>query len=177
MKVFGRIVDGALVATVESETDDIAPAGMTELSDWKGWSQAPTRAHRMVNVAGVWLWRDDRTLAETKADKWAELKQARNAAVQAPVSTPFGVFDADDAAQANITKRVLMINNIPAVSLPTTIEFTRHDNTVATLTPAQMVQVGLLLGAQVEAAFAKGRALRAATEDAKDVAAVAAIKW
>ena len=112
-----------------------------------------------------------------RSAKWAEVKQARDAAIKAPLDTPFGVFDADDAAQANITKRVLLLNNTPASSLPATIEFTRHDNTVATLTPAQMVQVGLLLGAQVEAAFTRARTLRAAIEAATDAKAVQALTW
>ena len=112
-----------------------------------------------------------------RAAKWAEVKQARNAATRAPISTPFGVFDADDAAQANISKRVQMLNNTPAASLPLIIEFTRHDNTVATLTPAQMVQVGLLLGAQVEAAFAKGRVLRSAIDAAGTSDLIGAISW
>ena len=112
-----------------------------------------------------------------RSAKWAEVKRARDTATKAPLDTPFGVFDADDAAQANITKRVLLLNNTPASSLPATIEFTRHDNTVATLTPAQMVQVGLLLGAQVEAAFAKGRVLRSAIAAAPDSAAITIIKW
>ena len=122
-------------------------------------------------------WIDKRSIDDVRADKWSEIKQARDTAISAPLNTPFGIFDADDAAQANISKRVLLLNNTPAASLPTTIEFTRHDNSVATLTPAQMVQVGLLIGAQVEAAFANGRALRFAIAAAKDTAAVTALKW
>ena len=129
----------------------------------------------------TWDWPTKTWLAPAldtlKAAKWTEVKQARNAATKTPISTPFGIFDADDAAQANISKRVLLLNNTPAASLPLTIEFTRHDNTVATLTPAQMVQVGLLLGAQVEAAFAKGRVLRSAIDAAGTSDLIGAISW
>ena len=122
-------------------------------------------------------WVDPRPLAQAKADRWAAMKTLRATDLTAPLATPWGVVDATDEAQFNIVKRILMLNNLPLAQLPATLKFTLADNTDATVTPAQMVQIGLLLGQQAEAAFTRGRAVRAAINAAATAVEVEAIKW
>lgn len=118
-----------------------------------------------------------RTINQLKADKWNEMKAARDAALLAPLVTPFGTFDASVPAQKSITDAVLMLQTLASLGTPTDIDFTLADNTTVTLTTPQMVQVGLMLGQRTQQAYAQARALRAQIESATDAAAVAAITW
>ncbi len=122
-------------------------------------------------------WIDPRSLDDVKLAQWEMIKRARATAIYTPISTSFGNFDASPSAQKSITDAVLMMQTLAAMGTPTTIDFTLADNTTATLTTAQMVQVGLLLGAQTQAAHAKGRALREQIDAATTSAAVQAINW
>lgn len=122
-------------------------------------------------------WRDPRTLADRKLKKWQQIKNARRAAIEAPLVTPHGTFDAGEKDRANITGAILMLQTLAAMGTPETIDFTLADDTTVTLTMAQMVAVGLLLGRQVQAAYTTGRALRASIQAANNAAQLEAIEW
>lgn len=117
------------------------------------------------------------TIAEVRLTKWAEMKLAREAAITEPLTTPYGVFDADRLSQTNITNAILLLQNLAALGTPDTVDFTLANNSTVTLTTAQMVQVGVCLGAQSQAAYAMGVLKRAAIEAATTIAAVEAITW
>lgn len=145
--------------------------------------EAPV-GYEQVLVAGSWVLRQVVTpqpsLEEVKAQKWREMKQARQAALCAPLTTPHGTFDADEDGRANIIQTAhLMQTEAQALSpgQQPTVEFTLADNSVVTLTAGQMVQVALLLAAQVQAAYARGRVVRAAIDAATTSAQVQAITW
>jgi hypothetical protein len=137
--------------------------------------QRPSDWHRWDNGTNTWV--ETRSLDDFKAQKWRAIKIARESAITAPIVTAFGTFDATAGAQKSITDAVLMLQTMEAMGNPQTIDFTLANNTTATLTTAQMVQVGLMLGAQTQAAYAKGRVLRAQIEAATSVADVEAITW
>jgi hypothetical protein len=123
---------------------------------------------------------DLRTLEQRRADKWAELKAARAAAEAAPLATPYGTFDCDAVSQARIANAALLMQTQAAELQPgamPTIDFTLYDNSSVTLTAGQMVEVALRMGAQVQAAFATGRALREALDAAQTAEAVSALAW
>lgn len=122
-------------------------------------------------------WVDTRTLQDLKDAKWGQIKAAREAAIDAPLSTPFGDFDSDERAQKSITDAVLMLQSLESLGTPGTIDFTLFDNSVVTLDTAQMVQVGLLLGQKVQAAYTLARALRLQIDAATTPAEVAAVVW
>lgn len=122
-------------------------------------------------------WEDPRTLQDRKAAKWELMKQARVAAIDAPLVTPFGVFDSGVDARSSITDAVLMLQTLASMGQPISIEFTLANNTSVTLTTAQMVNVGLLLGKKVQDAFAQGRARRVQIDAAQSVAALEAVAW
>lgn len=115
-------------------------------------------------------------LAAAKTRRWAAIKAARQAAIEAPLQTPWGTFDADIEAQRNIANRVLMLNNLGA-AVPQVLDYTLHDDSVVSLSPLQMVQVGLLLGAQVESAYARGRGCRTAIDAATQQSQLDEITW
>jgi hypothetical protein len=142
--------------------------------------EAAAKASRPAWAAG-WSntamgWIDPRTLADLKAAKWAEIKTARAAAIDAPLVTPYGTFDSDAVGRSNIADSVLLAQSLAARGLPSDIEFTLEDNTSVTLTAEQMTTVGLLLGAKVNAAHAQSRALRPLIENAT-AATLDGITW
>jgi hypothetical protein len=134
------------------------------------------------NDSSVWSnatmsWSDPRTLQEHKDAKWELIKQSREAAFNAPLTTPYGTFDSDAESRTRITDAVLMAQTLAGMGQPAAIDFTLADNSVVTLDATQMVTVGLLLGAKIQAAFATGRSLRTAIYAATTVVQVQAINW
>lgn len=140
---------------------------------WVAKPVPPSVAHKWDAASKG--WRDPRSLAELKADKWDEIKAARTDEIDAPLVTPYGTFDSHSDGRTNIAELVLMLNNMPTP--PASIEFTLADNSTATLTPAQMVSVGLLLGQKVQGAHATARALRARIDAAASAGQLNPIKW
>ncbi len=122
-------------------------------------------------------WEDQRSLQDQKDAQWQKIKNARALELESPLSTPYGAVDNKGTSKTDITDAVLMLQTLAAMGTPTTIDFTMTDNTTATLTTAQMVTVGLLLGQKVQAAHAKARGLRADIEAATTKEAVEAITW
>lgn len=122
-------------------------------------------------------WTDSRTLAQHQDAKWEEIKAAREAAFNAPLITPHGTFDSGVRDRANITDAVLMAQTLAAAGQTVAIDFTRADNTAATLNASQMTEVGLYLGAKIQAAYATARSLRASIYSAGTITAVQALSW
>jgi hypothetical protein len=116
-----------------------------------------------------------------RENKWKQIKRARQAAIDAPLDTPYGVFDSDEKARMNITNSAQLMQTManalqPGGAVPT-IDYTLYDNSEAELTAGQMVEVGLLLGQKVQQAFATGRALRIQIDEATTLAEVASVVW
>jgi hypothetical protein len=126
---------------------------------------------------GTFVWDDTRTLDQIKAAQWATIKAAREVDMTAPLTTPYGAFDATTEAQKSITDAVLMLQTLTAMGAPTSIDFTLADNSVVTLTTEQMVTVGLLLGQRTQQLYAQGRIKRDAINAATTAAEVEAVVW
>lgn len=122
-------------------------------------------------------WEDPRSLEQFKDAKWEQIKQARAMAISSPLSTPYGTFDADPKARQNITDAILMVQTLEAKGLPSGIDFTLADNEVVTLTASEMAEVGLTLGARVQAAHTQSRTLRTDIYSATTAEEVEAISW
>lgn len=122
-------------------------------------------------------WIDPRTLQQVKDQKWEQIKRDRDAAINAPLSTPYGVFDADANSRANIANAVLYLQTLEQQGTPGTINWTLADNTTITLNYAEMSEVGLLLGQRTNAAYDTARALRAQIDAATTIPEVEAIHW
>lgn len=119
-------------------------------------------------------WVDPRILSDHQAAKWAQIKAARTAAINAPLTTPYGVFDAHDAARSAMTQTMLTLQ---VCGPRATVDFTLADNTTATLTAEQMLDVVRLLGDHVQAAHTHARALREQIDAATSPAELDAIDW
>ena len=156
----------------QTAIDGKAPANSYYLN---GWITKPVQPLNTVWNATTKVWADIRTVEEVKVKKWAELKAAREVAFDAPLTTPFGIFDCTLSARRSITDAVMMLQTLAAAGTPTDITFTLANNTEISLTTAQMVQVGLLLGAKTQAAYARGRAVRELVAAALTIADVEAI--
>lgn len=134
----------------------------------------PSAAHEWDWASKAWTL----NLTLAKEQKWAAMKLARAAEKDSVLVTPHGTFDADEAGRNNIAQTVQLLGTLTQLAqAPATIEFTRSDNTTATLTPAQMTEIGVLLGAKVQAAYNKGRTVRQQIDAAQTQQAVDAIGW
>lgn len=119
-------------------------------------------------------WLDPRTLDELKAAKWDEIKDARTAADATGFTWNGSRFDSDPASQARIQGGVLLATVIGAQF---TQDWTLADNTVRTLSQADMVAVGIAMSQHVAALFQRARVLRAQILAASVAAEVAAVQW
>lgn len=122
-------------------------------------------------------WIDPRTLQQVKDEKWEQIKHDRDAAIAAPLSTSYGVFDADANSRANIANAVLYLQTLEQQGTPGTVDWTLADNTTITLNYQEMSTVGLLLGQRTNSAYDTARALRAQIDAATTIAEVEAIHW
>lgn len=120
------------------------------------------------------------TLDALKAAKWVAMKALRKKAIETALVTPHGTFDADPESRNNIIQTAHLMQtaaqSLAPESVPT-VEFTLADNSVATLTAGEMVEVALLLAAQIQAAYARGRVVRAAIDAASSGAELDAVSW
>lgn len=125
----------------------------------------PSPAHSFDYSMKAWV--DERTLDELKAEKWAEVRQARDAAEFGGFSWQGQVFDSDQISQGRITGAVQLAQLDPAFA----IDWTLADNTVVQLDAAQMQAVGIALGSHVSAQHARARLLREIIHDPGTTAA------
>jgi hypothetical protein len=139
---------------------DLPPSGYVEFVNGVG------------KVAGA-----SEALKKAKDAQWALIKQARAAAIAAPLVTPYGTFDADEYSRTAITDSVLLLQTLSKRGRPATIRFTLADNTDIDLSVSQIEDVGLMLGEKTNLVFEKGRLLREAIEAATSREAVEAIVW
>jgi len=117
-------------------------------------------------------------LADAKAVLWARAKAKRESITDAPgamVTTPFGVVQSDATSQRNINGMVTMALIAQGMGAPFDEAFTLADNSVVKLKAPQMIGLGVAVGQHVASAYARGRVLRDAINDAQDHKDLAAI--
>lgn len=118
-------------------------------------------------------WIDARSLDEQKEAQWLFIKSARDSGVAAGFIWDGSKFDSDQVSQARIQGAVSLAGLVPGFS----IDWTLYDNTVRTLSAAEMIAVGVALGTHVQFQFDRARELRAAIAVAISAEAVAAVSW
>lgn len=118
-------------------------------------------------------WIDPRTLQDFKDAQWASIKAARSAAEYGGFTWGASIFDSDSISQSRISGAVTLAMLSPAF----VIDWTLADNTVRTLTAADMIAVGVALGGHVAAQHEKARGLRVQIGGAGNQAGVLAIGW
>lgn len=132
-------------------------------SDFAGGTKIPSTAGEGVSAAG--------------ARKWAFIKSQRSALEFGGFTWDGSAFDSDPQAQARIQGGVQLATIAAAQSQPFSIDWTLADNTVRTLSGADMIAVGMTLAAHVQTVHAIARALRLQIEAATTLAEVEAVVW
>ncbi|CAN7468037.1 DUF4376 domain-containing protein [Variovorax sp. LjRoot175] len=119
-------------------------------------------------------WVSQRTTEMHRADKWREIKAAREAFITGGVMLPgLGRFDADAAAAINVTGQYAALDALPD---DWTVEWTRFDNSAVTLNKEQFRRVAMAVLTHATDAHAIGRRLRDRIEVSSG-AALEAIQW
>ncbi|CAN7537070.1 DUF4376 domain-containing protein [Variovorax sp. LjRoot130] len=119
-------------------------------------------------------WVSQRTTEMHRADKWREIKAAREAFIAAGVTLPgLGQFDADAAAALNITATYAVLDDMPD---DWTIQWTRLDNSAVSLTKDEFRRVAMRVLTHANFAHSISRRLRDRIE-ASTGAALEAIVW
>jgi hypothetical protein len=110
-------------------------------------------------------WVDPRSLQDLKDARWAEVRRERDRAEFGGFSWDGSRFDSDALSQQRITGAVTlaMMNSAFLIS------WTLADNTVRTLTAADMIAVGVALGQHVNACQERARVLRREIDGAETV--------
>jgi hypothetical protein len=122
-------------------------------------------------------WVSVKTLAALQSDAWNRIKSARDAAIDAPLPTPYGTFDSYAEARNNISDAVLLAQTLTSVGQLVAIAYTLADNSVVTLNLAMIVTVGLLLGSKVQTARGTATGLRTLINAATTAQQLDAIVW
>lgn len=120
---------------------------------------------------------DDRPIEVLRDNKWQTIKSARQAEIYSPITTPYGVFDADATSQKNITDAIMLLQTLAGLGQPSSVNFVRFDNTPIELDVSQMVNIGLLLGQRTQAAITKSTTLRQQIAAASSAEQLEAISW
>jgi hypothetical protein len=131
----------------------------------------PNRYDIWDEVNGGWI--DGRDLDQKKADKWVEIKAARDA-------QEFGTFDwggytfqCDEVSQRRIQGAV----QLSAIDDTLTLDWTLADNSVQTFNAPDFIGIGLALAAHVNIGHVKSRQLRLDIDSATTEAEISAIQW
>lgn len=154
--------DGAL--SVEMDTGHVAEVGAQ-----------PSSLHT-INTDTL-MWADRRTLDQVKAEKWEEIKAARDAAEHAGFTAGGYPYDSDAVSQQRITGAVTMAMLAMQAGQAFSIDWTIADNRTLPLSASDMIAVGLALGNHVAAQHARARELRDAINTALERGEVNEITW
>jgi len=122
-------------------------------------------------------WVDVRELAVRKADKWADLKQRRGEEEFGGFTWDGSTFDSDPQSQSRIQGAAQLATLAMIASQAFSVDWTLADNTVRTLTGADMLAVGQQMGVHIMTTHATGRALREAIEAATTPEQLESIVW
>ncbi len=120
------------------------------------------------------IWVDPRTIQNFKDAKWVEIKAARSAAEYGGFAWDGSTFDSDAASQQRIIGASQLASLNPSAF---EIDWTLADNTVRTLSAADMQAVGVALGQHVNGQYVHARTLREQIEAAATKEEVDAISW
>lgn len=145
-------------------------------------TQAAAKADRPAYRQAHWdnstmAWVDDRTLDQLKASRWGVMLAARSADEFGPFVWDGSTFDGDERSQARIQSAVLLALLAAQTDTSFSIDWTLADNSVRTLTGANMIAVGQAMSVHVAAAHAAGRTKRTEIMAAANAADVDAVTW
>lgn len=115
-------------------------------------------------------------LADRKKRLWESVKQTREVKIGGGVNVPgIGLFQTDDRSRDNIAGAATASLIAQAANAPFSLQWTLADNTVVTLSAAQVQAVGMAVMSHVAACHAVGQTLRGQIDAATTHAALDSI--
>ena len=179
------LLNGVLLPNLEQQSGVVpAPPGDTpgghawRFDDdlgWQAWPVRPSVHHVFDRLTKQWI--DQRTLADFKAAKWAEIKRHRDTAEFATFTYNGMEFDGDLDAQRRLTAYISISKSAIAAGQPFAAEFILANNQVVMLTAQNFLGIELAKVQAVAAAFAHATALREQIEAATTAAELDAMVW
>jgi hypothetical protein len=178
------------VAHVQSfATEDALTQGASPL--WSQPLRVPLSAVSSQASIEAWLVADaenpfsggavavflESNLATAKAKRWAVIKATRATAEFGGFEWDTSTFDSDPQSQSRIQGGAQLATLAMLASQPFSVDWTLADNTVRTLSGADMIAVGQAMGVHIMTVHGAGRALREAIETATTVTEVEAVSW
>ena len=146
------------------------PLGLREYSPEHRAAKARPQPHSLWDNS-LMQWVDVRPLTELRAARWAQVKADRAAAIDAPIDTPWGQFDANAPSRAAIAEAL-------ALDDPTgTITWTLADNTDCLLFRSTLAEVLRLIDERTQDARRVARTLRSRIDAAASIDDLEAITW
>jgi hypothetical protein len=138
------------------------------------WPEAPTPTAELWISNGDLCWHDPVALDQARSNAWAAAKRARDEAEAADFEFDGTLYQPD---VAKITGAVLAALLPRPEGDPFAIDWTVADNSVVTLTAAQVMRLGLTLTDRINAIHQYGRELRALIENAVTPAEAYGYTW
>lgn len=117
------------------------------------------------------------TIDELKAAKWAEIKTKRDTLEQSGVPYLGKIIDSDTISVQRIAIAVQAAQAAINAGIDFTLDWTCADNTVLTMTAAEVVGMSVALAQHADSLHQTARGLRERIEAATTAEELAAIKW
>jgi hypothetical protein len=183
----GRIVEQAGSSFLD-DLPDTAPGlgkligSVDDITQWRVVDGSLVSIPPTPSIHHVWdwtlaAWVDPRNLDQLKDAKWAEIRAQRQLAEQGGFTWSGMTFDSDTLSQQRIQGAAVLALMAQLGSMPWSIDWTLADNSVVTLSAADMIAVGQALGAHVASVHATARALRLEILAAGSAEALAQVAW
>lgn len=160
------------VSSLSDEVEPEVPDGLTVV-EVDAMLSGP---HRLIGDE-VLPYTIEPVLQEVRAAKWNEIKQARDAAEFGGFTWDGSRFDSDSESQSRIQGAAQLATLAQLASQTFSVDWTLQDNTVRTLSGADMIAAGTAMGQHIMAVHAIGRVLRAQIEEATTLGEVEAVQW
>lgn len=116
-------------------------------------------------------------LAAARARQRAIINAARDAAQDGGADTPHGRFDSAGRSREFLNGAVMAATLAGMNQQAFSLAWTLADNSVVTLTGAQIVESGLAVAAHVDAMHQRARVLKARIDVAATLAEIRAVTW
>ena len=132
-------------------------------------SAQPSSEHAFDYATKQWVY----DLTSHRADKWAEIKQARDSEEFGTFTWSTHTFQCDEVSQRRIQGAV----QLAQLDSTTTLDWTLADNSVQTFNATELQQIGQALAAHVNACHVKSRTKRGEIDAATTQTELDAITW
>lgn len=125
----------------------------------------------------AFVWSDARTLEEVKDAKKQIIKELKIYNIALPKTTSFGLFDAKEEDQNNLSKVISLVKIVISRGLPGVANFTLADNSRSQFTLEQLETAALEIGAQIQGIHDHASDKRNAINNAATIVEVENINW